>query len=174
MALCLLAASESLDGFAMNTNSLVRVTLFLSALILISKPLGVYIYRMMEGAPAWAERLTGPVERAIYRCCRVDPHSEMTWKAYFMGLLFFNTVGAAFLYLLLRLQAILPLNPAHLGAVSPDSAFNTAISFATNTSWQDYAGETTLGYLAQMTGIASQSFLSAATGIAALMALLRG
>jgi K+-transporting ATPase ATPase A chain len=158
----------------MNANSVVRVTLFLSALILISKPLGVYIYRMMEGAPAWVERLTGPVERAIYRSCRVEPRAEMTWKVYFMGLLLFNSVGAAFLYLLLRLQAILPLNPAHLGAVSPDSAFNTAISFATNTSWQDYAGETTLGYLAQMTGIASQSFLSAASSIAALMALLRG
>jgi potassium-transporting ATPase potassium-binding subunit len=182
MVLLLLAAREPILRFSptrldrprMNANSVARVALFLIVLILISKPLGVYIYRTMEGVPAWAQRLVGPVERAIYRCCRVDPRAEMTWKEYFVGLLLFNAVGAAFLYLLLRLQEILPLNPANLGAVSPDSAFNTAISFATNTSWQDYAGETTLGYLAQMAGIASQSFLSAATGVAALMALLRG
>jgi potassium-transporting ATPase potassium-binding subunit len=158
----------------MNVNSVVRVGLFLVVLTLISKPLGVYVYRIMEGAPTWAGRLLGPLERAIYRWCRVDPRAEMTWKAYFIGLLLFNALGATFLYFLLRLQAILPLNPAHLGGVSTDSAFNTAISFATNTSWQDYAGETTLGHLAQMVGIASQSFLSGATGIAALMALLRG
>ncbi len=158
----------------MNVNSVVRVALFLVVLTLTAKPLGGYVYRIMEGEPIWAGRLLGPLERAIYRWCRVDPRAEMTWKAYFIGLLLFNTLGAAFLYCLLRLQAILPLNPAHLGGVSPDSAFNTAISFATNTSWQDYAGETTLGHLAQMVGIASQSFLSGATGIAALMTLLRG
>jgi K+-transporting ATPase ATPase A chain len=158
----------------MNANSALRVALFLAVLTLLSKPLGVYIYRIMEGQPTWASRLLGPLERAIYRCCRVDPGAEMTWRTYFIGLLLFNTLGAAFLYLLLRLQAILPLNPAHLGGVSPDSAFNTAISFATNTSWQDYAGETTLGCLTQMAGIATQSFLSGATGIAALMVLLRG
>ena len=158
----------------MNASSVVRVGLFLVVLTLISKPMGVYVYRIMEGAPTWAGRLLGPLERAIYRWCRVDPRAEMTWKSYFIGLLLFNTLGATFLYFLLRLQAILPLNPAHLGGVSPDSAFNTAISFATNTSWQDYAGETTLGYLAQMVGIGSQSFLSGATGIAALIALLRG
>jgi K+-transporting ATPase ATPase A chain len=158
----------------MNANSVTQVALFLVVLTLISKPLGVYIYRTMEGVPTWAGRLLGPVERVIYRCCRVDPRAEMSWKGYFIGLLLFNALGAVFLYLLLRLQAILPLNPARLGGIPPDSAFNTAISFSTNTSWQDYAGETTLGCLSQMVGIASQSFLSGATGIAALMALLRG
>ena len=158
----------------MSAGALLRVILFLVVLTLISKPLGVYAYKVMEGVPTWAGRVLGPLERFFYRCCRVDPSAEMSWQAYFTGLLIFNAVGAAFLYLLLRIQAILPLNPSHWGPVSPDSAFNTAISFATNTSWQDYAGETTLGNLAQMAGIASQSFLSAATGIAALMALLRG
>ena len=158
----------------MIADTLLRVTLFLAVLTLISKPLGVYVYKVMEGVPTWAGRLLGPLERALYRCCRVDPRAEMSWKVYFTGLLIFSTVGAAFLYLLLRVQAILPLNPSHFGPVSAESAFNTAISFATNTSWQDYAGETTLGNLAQMVGISSQSFLSAATGIAALMALLRG
>jgi K+-transporting ATPase ATPase A chain len=158
----------------MSADALLRVILFLVALTLISKPLGVYVYKVMEGVPTWAGRLLGPLERALYRCCRVDPRAEMNWKAYFTGLLIFNAVGTAFLYLILRVQAILPLNPSHFGPVSAESAFNTAISFATNTSWQDYAGETTLGNLAQMVGISSQSFLSAATGIAALTALLRG
>jgi potassium-transporting ATPase potassium-binding subunit len=155
-------------------DTVLRGLLFLVALTLASKPLGVYVYRVMEGVPTYAERLLGPVERSIYRWCRVDSRAEMNWKEYFTALLIFNAVGAVFLYLLLRLQAILPLNPAHLGAVSADSAFNTAVSFATNTSWQDYAGETALGNLVQMVGISPQSFLSAATGIAALMALLRG
>jgi K+-transporting ATPase ATPase A chain len=158
----------------MNANAIAHVTLFLVVLALVGKPLGVYIYRVMEGAPTWTGRLFGALERTLYRCCGVDASAEMSWTAYFAGLLIFNTVGALTLYLLQRLQPLLPLNPAHLGAVSPDSAFNTAISFATNTSWQSYAGETTLGYVAQLVGITSQSFLSAATGIAALMALLRG
>jgi K+-transporting ATPase ATPase A chain len=158
----------------MSASAILPVILFLLVLTLISKPLGVYVYKVMEGVPTWAGRVLGPLERSLYRCCRVDPSAEMNWKVYFTGLLIFNALGAAFLYLLLRIQPILPLNPSHWGSVSPDSAFNTAISFATNTSWQDYAGETTLSNLAQMAGIASQSFLSAATGIAALMALLRG
>jgi K+-transporting ATPase ATPase A chain len=162
------------EGSAVRAGALLRVSLFLVVLTLISKPLGVYVYKVMEGVPTWAGRLLGPLERAPYRCCRVDPRAQMTWKVYFTGLLIFNAVGAAFLYLLLWVQAILLLNPSHWGPVSADSAFNTAISFATNTSWQDYAGETTLGNLAQMIVISSQSFLSAATGIAALMALLLG
>ncbi|MFI4865683.1 MAG: potassium-transporting ATPase subunit KdpA [Steroidobacterales bacterium] len=158
----------------MNANAVIQVTLFLLVLIVISKPLGSYVYRVMEGKPTWAVHVLRPLECALYRCCRVDPGSEMSWKMYFTGLLTFNCLGVIFLYLLLRLQASLPLNPAKFPALSADSALNTAISFATNTSWQDYSGETTLGYMAQMLGIASQSFLSAATGIAAVMALLRG
>jgi K+-transporting ATPase ATPase A chain len=158
----------------MNATAVAHVSLLLVALTLFSKPLGVYIYWVMEGSLTRAGRLLGPLERALYRWCGVDAAAEMSWTTYVAGLLIFNTVGALFLYLLQRLQSVLPLNPAQLGLVAPDSAFNTAISFATNTSWQSYAGETTLGYLAQMVGIASQSFLSAATGIAVLMTLLRG
>jgi potassium-transporting ATPase potassium-binding subunit len=158
----------------MNANAVAQVTVFLVVLALLSKPLGVYIFRVMEGAPTWAGRLLGALERAVYRWCRVDASAEMSWAAYCRALLIFNAMGALTLYLLQRFQSLLPLNPAHLGAVAPDSAFNTAISFATNTSWQSYAGESTLGYLAQMGGIATQSFLSAATGIAVLMALARG
>lgn len=157
----------------MNATAVAHVTLFLAVLILVSKPLGGYIYRVMEGAPTWSGRLLGPLERRLYRWCRVDAGAEMSWTAYFVGLLIFNVAGALTLYLLQRLQSFLPLNPTHLGLVAPDIAFNTAVSFATNTSWQSYAGETTLDYTVQMAGIASQSFLSAATGIAVLMTLLR-
>jgi K+-transporting ATPase ATPase A chain len=158
----------------MNASAVAHVALFLVILTLVSKPLGVYIYKVMEGVPTATARLLGPLERTLYRWCRIDTRAEMGWSVYLAGLLIFNTIGALTLYLLQRLQPLLPLNPAHLGAVVPDSAFNTAISFATNTSWQGYAGETTLGHAAQMVGITSQSFLSAATGIAVLVVLLRG
>ena len=158
----------------MNAAAVAEVALFLFVLTGVSKPLGVYTYKVLEGVPTATGRLLGPLEHAIYRWCRIDTHSEMGWVAYLGGLLIFNTAGALTLYLVQRLQPLLPLNPAHLAAVAPDSAFNTAISFATNTSWQSYSGETTLGYTAQMVAITSQSFLSAATGIAVLAALLRG
>jgi K+-transporting ATPase ATPase A chain len=158
----------------MNASAVAQVTLFLLVLTLASKPLGVYIYGVMEGSPGVTRRLFARLERTLYRWAGVDASTEMSWQAYLAGLLLFNTSGALMVYGVQRLQASLPLNPAHRGAVDPDSAFNTAISFATNTSWQGYAGETTLGYTAQMLAITSQSFLSAATGIAVLMVLLRG
>ena len=108
----------AIEVLAMNANAVAQVTLLLVVLALISKPLGVYIYRVMEHAPTWAERMLAPLERTLYRCCRVDASAEMSWKAYFAGLLFFNTAGALTLYCLLRLQAFLPLNPAHVGAVA--------------------------------------------------------
>jgi potassium-transporting ATPase potassium-binding subunit len=158
----------------MNAHAVAHVILFLCVLTLVSKPLGVYIYKAMEGVPTVTGRLLGPFEHTLYRWCRIDPRAEMAWSGYLAGLLIFNTIGALTLYLLQRLQSLLPLNLAHFGAVAPDSAFNTAISFATNTSWQSYAGESTLGYAVQMLGIVPQSFLSAATGIAVLVVLLRG
>jgi potassium-transporting ATPase potassium-binding subunit len=158
----------------MNANAIAQLGLFLVVLLITSYPLGSYVNAVMAGAPTWTARLLGPLERALYRCSGVDASVEMSWSAYAAGLLVFNALGTVILYLVQRLQAILPLNPAHLGAVPADSAFNTAISFATNTSWQGYAGEATLGYLAQMVGVSSQSFLSASSGIAALIALLRG
>jgi potassium-transporting ATPase potassium-binding subunit len=159
---------------AMNANAVAQLTLLLVVLALISKPLGVYIYRVMEHAPSWVERMLGPLERTLYRCCRVDASAEMSWKTYFAGLLIFNAAGALALYGLLRLQALLPLNPAHLGAVAPAGALNTAIGFSSSTSWQSYPGETTLSYLTQTLGISTMSFLPAATGISAVMTLLRG
>jgi len=158
----------------MNGNAAGQVILFLVVLVPISKPLGRFIYRAMNGAPNWAERWLAPLERAIYRCSGIDATEEMSCGTYFKGLLIFNILGTFALYLLQRFQGRLPINPASLGAVTPDTAFNTAVSFVTNTSWQSYAGETTLSYLSQMVGISSQSFLSAATGIAVVLAFVRG
>ena len=158
----------------MNANAFAQLGSFLVVLALISWPLGVYISRVMAGPSTSPESAVPWVERAIYRICRVDAGAEMRWTAYAAGLLLFNAAGAVMLYLLQRMQSLLPLNPARLPGVAPSTAINTAVSFATNTSWQSYSGETTLGYTAEMVGIASQSFLSAAAGIAVLMALLRG
>src|SRR4051812_13956287 len=130
--------------------------------------------RVYEGEATLAEKVFGPLERLIYRLLRVDAKEEMTWKTYALATMFFNIVGLLFVYLLQRLQGSLPGNPAALSAVSPDSSFNTAISFATNTNWQGYSGEQTLSYLTQMLGLTVQNFVSAATGMAVLVALIRG
>src|SRR6202030_4293318 len=119
-------------------------------------------------------RLLGPIERGIYRLAGVDPAAEQGWLGYVLALIAFNSAGVGALYALQRLQGLLPLNPQHFPAVDAELALNTAVSFASNTSWQSYAGETTLGYLTQMAGITVQSFLSAATGIAVGIALVRG
>jgi potassium-transporting ATPase potassium-binding subunit len=140
-----------------------QIALYLAVLAVLALPLGVYIHKVMESVATPLSRLFRPVECA-----------PMSWSTYTLGLIVFNAVGALFLYAIQRWQGWLPLNPTHFGGVSPDSAFNTAVSFASNTSWQSYAGETTLSYLTQMLGITVQSFLSGATGIAVLMALLRG
>jgi K+-transporting ATPase ATPase A chain len=158
----------------MNPDALLQVASLLIVVVLVSWPLGVYIYRVMEGPRTRTGSVVASLERVLYRVCRVDVQAQMRWTEYATGLLVFNAAGAMMLYGLQRLQGVLPLNPAGLAGVAPPTAFNTAVSFATNTSWQSYSGETTLSYAAQMIGIASQSFLSAATGVAALMALLRG
>ena len=139
----------------------------------VVRPLGGYIARSLDGRSRLA-RLGAPIETGIYRLAGIDPTSEQGWAEYAFALLLFHVVGIVALYALQRLQATLPLNPQHFGAVAPDLALNTAVSFATNTSWQSYAGETTLGYLTQMAGITVQSFLSAASGIAVAIALVRG
>jgi K+-transporting ATPase ATPase A chain len=158
----------------MSLYGLLQVGSLLIVVVLISWPLGLYIWKVMEESRARSGSVVASVERVFYRLCGVDAQTEVGWPEYATGLLVFNVAGAVMLYGLQRLQGALPLNPAGLAEVAPLTAFNTAISFATNTSWQSYSGETTLSYAAQMIGIASQSFLSAATGIAALMALLRG
>ena len=147
---------------------------FLGLIVLIARPLGGYIADVMEGRQNFALRLGRPFERLIYRLCGVDDGEEMSWSRYAISLVLFNVLGAVVVYALQRLQAHLPLNPQKFGAVSPDSSFNTAVSFVSNTNWQGYAGESTMSYLVQMAGLAVQNFLSAATGIAVAIALIRG
>ena len=130
--------------------------------------------RLYQGERTFLTRLLAPLERLIYRLLGVDPQEEMSWKTYAVALLLFNLAGFLFLYLLLRLQHSLPLNPLGLGSVAPGLAFNIAVSFATNTNWQSYSGETTLSLLSQMLGLTVQNFLSAATGMAVLIAFIRG
>jgi K+-transporting ATPase ATPase A chain len=151
-----------------------QILLFAVLMAASAKPLGGYLERVLAGGRTALSGLLGPVESALYRLAGVERTAEQTWLAYAGALLTFNLVGFVLLYALQRVQDLLPLNPEHLGPVAPDLALNTAISFGTNTSWQSYAGETTLGPFTQMTGITVQSFLSAATGIAVAMALVRG
>jgi K+-transporting ATPase ATPase A chain len=152
----------------------IQLGLFLVLLLAAIQPLGSYMARVYQGQPCGLDRVLGWLERGLYRLAGVDPKGEMTWRTYAVAVLLFNGLGLAALYALLRLQALLPLNPQGFPANSPDSAFNTAVSFATNTNWQGYGGETTMSYLSQMLGLGVQNFLSAATGMAVLVALIRG
>jgi K+-transporting ATPase ATPase A chain len=158
----------------MNAYAYLEIGLFLLVLVLAARPLGWYMARVFEGQPCGLQWLIGPLERLLYRLCGIDPREEMSWTGYAQAMLVFNLLGFAAVYALQRLQGVLPLNPQHLPAVPPDLAMNTAVSFATNTNWQSYAGETTLSYLTQMLGLTVQNFVSAATGIAVLVALIRG
>ena len=151
-----------------------QVGLYVVVLLLLAKPLGAYMAAVYEGRAKRAQRIGGPIERLIYRCAGIDPAEDMHWTRYAMAMLWFNLVGAIVVYALQRLQQWLPLNPQTLGAVSPDSSFNTATSFITNTNWQGYSGESTMSYLTQMLGLAVQNFVSAASGMAVLIALVRG
>jgi len=158
----------------MTGQGLLQLALFVAALVLLVKPLGAYMAAVFQGERTIVSPLLAPVERQIYRAAGVDPARESDWKRYALGVLLANLLGLLAVYALQRLQAVLPLNPQGLGAVSPDSSFNTAVSFATNTNWQGYVGEATMSYLTQMLGLAVQNFLSAASGIAVLIALIRG
>jgi potassium-transporting ATPase potassium-binding subunit len=158
----------------MSAPALALVAVVLALLLAAVKPLGLHIAAVMEGRPVWIVRLGAPFERRVYRWCGIEPGTEMGWRAYALALLAFNTVGVLLVYALQRLQGWLPLNPQALGAVSAQSAFNTAVSFVTNTDWQGYAGETTLSYLTQMCALTVQNFLSAATGLVVALALIRG
>jgi potassium-transporting ATPase potassium-binding subunit len=146
----------------------------LLAVTLLVKPLGLYMARVFEGKSVGVDRVLRPVERLFYRAARIDAKQEMGWKKYAVCLLAFNLVGFLVLYLLQRIQGTLPGGPAGLSAVRPDLAFNTAVSFVSNTNWQAYAGETTMKYVTQMVGLGVQNFVSAATGIAVAIALIRG
>jgi K+-transporting ATPase ATPase A chain len=158
----------------MNANAWFQIALYLGVLVVLALPLGLYIARVFQGRVGWLEKLLGPVERLIHRLCGVHADQEMNWRQYAVAVLLFNLAGLLAVYLLQRIQGFLPLNPQKFPAVSPDSAFNTAVSFATNTNWQDYGGESTMSYLTRMLALTVQNFVSAAKGIAVLMALIRG
>ena len=152
----------------------VQIAVLFVLVLICVKPLGLFMGRVFAGERTFLTPVFGPVESAIYRLCRIDPNAEMTWYGYLFAVLAFTFVGFAYLYVLLRTQQWLPLNPQHFPAVGPDSSFNTAVSFVTNTNWQGYSGESTMSYLTQMAGLAVQNFMSAATGITVAFALIRG
>ena len=158
----------------MTANGVFQLVLYVVVLLALAKPLGAYMARVYQNQPFGLDRVLGWLERLIYRLAGVRPDQEMDWKTYTVAMLLFNFAGLLTLYLLQRLQGVLPLNPQGLGAVSTDSSFNTAVSFATNTNWQGYGGETTMSYLTQMLGLTVQNFVSAAAGMATLVALIRG
>jgi K+-transporting ATPase ATPase A chain len=158
----------------MNIYSWLQLILYIVVLILLAKPLGSFMARVYQGQRTFLDPVLGPVERFIYRVSGVRPSEEMNWKTYAIAALLFNALGLLLLYALQRFQAVLPLNPQGLGAVTPDSSWNTAVSFATNTNWQGYGGEVTMSYLSQMLGLAVQNFVSAAMGMAVLIAFIRG
>ncbi len=158
----------------MSTVGILQILVFVVLLLVIAKPLGAYMARVFQGERTLLDPILKPVERAVYRVCGIDPHREMRWTTYTIALLLFNFAGLFILYAILRLQHVLPLNPAHVSGMSPDLAFNTAVSFTTNTNWQAYAGETAASYFSQMAGFTWHNFISAATGLAAALALIRG
>jgi K+-transporting ATPase ATPase A chain len=158
----------------MTGNDILQIVLYFGVLLLLAKPLGVYMARVYEGQFSGLDRVLGPVERLFYRICGIRAEEEMGWKKYTGAVLLFSAAGFFFLYFLQRLQGMLPLNPQKFAGVPPDLAFNTAVSFVTNTNWQSYGGETTMSYLTQMAGLGVQNFVSAAAGMAVLVALIRG
>jgi len=158
----------------LTTNGALQIAVYLLVLLLLVKPLGAYMARVYNGESTFLERVFNPVEHLIYRLAGVDPTQEMSWKTYTIAILLFNATGMFVLYALQRFQSALPLNPQGFGAVSPDSSFSTAVSFVSNTNWQGYGGEWTMSYLTQMLGLTVQNFVSAATGMAILVAFIRG
>jgi potassium-transporting ATPase potassium-binding subunit len=155
-------------------NGVLQLVLYLVILLVLARSLGAYMARVYEGRPFGLDRVLGWLEWLVYRLCGVKPDEEMGWQVYAVTMLLFNFVGMLAVYLLQRVQGGLPLNPQGFGGVSPDSSFNTAASFATNTNWQGYGGESTMSYLTQMVGLTVQNFVSAASGMAVVVALIRG
>ena len=158
----------------MTANDVTQLLLYLIVLLALAKPLGAFMARVYEGRPCGLDGALGWLERLIYRVAGVRPGHEMGWKTYAIAMLLFNAVGMLLVYALQRLQGGLPLNPQGFGAVSADSSFNTAASFATNTNWQGYGGESTMSYLTQMLALTVQNFVSAAMGMAVVVAFIRG
>jgi K+-transporting ATPase ATPase A chain len=151
-----------------------QILLFFALVLAVTKPLGGYLFRVFEGDARPLPRVLGPVERGLLKLCGADPEREQTWGQYTAALLAFSLFSVLLLYVLQRLQHVLPLNPRRLGPVGPELAFNTAASFTTNTNWQSYGGESTMSYLSQMAGLTWQNFVSAAAGLGVALALARG
>lgn len=158
----------------MTFNGWLQILIFCAIVVALVKPLGWYMTRIFEGKRTFLSPVLRPIERGLYAASGIDERQEQHWLTYAAAMLFFNAAGFLLLFLLQRLQGQLPLNPMEFGALTPYSSFNTAVSFVTNTNWQGYGGESTMGYLVQMAGLTVQNFLSAATGIAVAMALIRG
>jgi K+-transporting ATPase ATPase A chain len=159
----------------MQTSGWIQLALFVAALAVITKPMGLYLMQVLDAnGKTWFDPILRPLECFTYWAMGVKPDKEHDWKQYTLAMLLFSLVGCLFTYAILRLQHLLPLNPQGLGALSEHLAFNTAASFTTNTNWQSYVGETTMSYLSQMVGLAFHNFVSAATGIAIAAALVRG
>jgi potassium-transporting ATPase potassium-binding subunit len=158
----------------MSFNGILQLAVYFLVLLAITKPIGIYITRVFSGERTFLGRVFGPMERLIYKLCRVDPTTEQHWTTYTAAMLIFSVVSLLLLYALQRLQYYLPLNPQQFGGVAPDLSFNTAVSFTTNTNWQAYSGESTMSYLVQMAGLAFHNFVSAAVGIVLAIVFIRG
>jgi K+-transporting ATPase ATPase A chain len=158
----------------MTFNGFLQFAIYFLVLLAVTKPLGIYMTNVFSGEKTFMSRALGPLERMIYRVCRVDQNREQRWPAYTAAMLMFSVVSLLALYAIERLQYYLPLNPQDFAGVKPDLAFNTAVSFTSNTNWQAYSGESTMSYFTQMVGLAFHNFVSAATGIALAIAFIRG
>src|SRR6476659_908723 len=154
----------------MTLNGWLQILFYAACVLLVARPLGVYLVRVYDGTYRWL----GPVERVIYKVCGVDASEDQHWTRYTAGMLLFSAATMLFTYVVLRLQAVLPLNPAHMPAVTDRQSFETSASFTTNTNWQSYSGEATMSYFSQMTQLAFHNFASAAVGLAVAVAFVRG
>ncbi|MER8741652.1 potassium-transporting ATPase subunit KdpA [Mesorhizobium sp. M1004] len=158
----------------MTLNGWIQILVYCGIVVLLVKPLGGYMYRVFNGDRTFLSPILGPVERGLYRISGTSELEEQHWTTYAAGIIFFSLASFLVLYFLQRLQGVLPYNPAGMASVEPNLAFNTAVSFVTNTNWQNYGGESTLSYLVQMAGLTVQNFMSAAVGISIAVALIRG
>ncbi|WP_192259122.1 potassium-transporting ATPase subunit KdpA [Mesorhizobium caraganae] len=158
----------------MTVNGWIQILVYCGIVVLLVKPLGGYMYRVFNGDRTFLSPILGPVERGLYRISGTSEREEQHWTTYSAGIIFFSLASFLVLYFLQRLQGVLPYNPAGMTAVEPNLAFNTAVSFVTNTNWQNYGGESTMSYLVQMAGLTVQNFMSAAVGVAIAVALIRG
>jgi potassium-transporting ATPase potassium-binding subunit len=172
--LSVLCAAEAGEFLTMTANGWFQIILFLGLILLVTKPLGIFLYRVYEGKSTFLDPVLRPVEKLIYRVSGIDETKEMDWKGYGVAMLLFSGVSLLILYVIERTQQWLPWNPQGLGNLAPDLAWNTAVSFTTNTNWQSYSPETTMTYFTQMAGIAYHNFVSAAVGVALAIAVIRG